>query len=451
MLNTIDTVIAFAVVMTILSLLITILVQMLSAALSLRGKNLANALALTFQTIDPKSAEHAHALAGQILSDPIFSDSIWAAKTRLPGQSKNRHLRILAKAQREIITLTQDLMDNAQDDSKKQKLAQAQGRAQAAWAALQIPARSRPWKFFSFRGMHLGSAIRPGEVYRILHDYSALAPADAVSRGIAPLLVQVSQSLLTTLKNPDQPAAESKDKLRALVDVANLFNRDAQKQAVVDSLADLGATVERATTQAYDRFQRWFGSAQDRAEQWFQINTRGATVFFAVLGAVFLQLDTVEIFHKLRDRPGLVEALVKSAPAVVAQGGKVIVPASAGLPNPPSEETQKLREDMLKDLQGKLTETGFELVPKSFLGRWDEKADEIPGWARKNYPRVGHMFVHLLGMLMTIGLLALGAPFWFNLLKNLMNLRPAMAQLIERRPQSAPALPASPAQPPATS
>src|SRR5436190_14155380 len=71
MLNTIDTIIAFAVIMTILSLLITVVVQMISAALSLRGKNLANALALTFQMIDPKIGDHAHSLAAQILRDPI--------------------------------------------------------------------------------------------------------------------------------------------------------------------------------------------------------------------------------------------------------------------------------------------------------------------------------------------------------------------------------------------
>ena len=82
MLNTLDTVIAFAVIMTVLSLLITLVVQMVSAALSLRGKNLANALALTFQTIDPSIGRYAHSLAAQILRDPIFSDSLWQKKTR---------------------------------------------------------------------------------------------------------------------------------------------------------------------------------------------------------------------------------------------------------------------------------------------------------------------------------------------------------------------------------
>jgi hypothetical protein len=82
MLNTIDTVIAFAVIMTVLSLLITIVVQMVSGAFSLRGKNLANALALTFQTIDPNIGKYANSLAAQILRDPIFSDSVWRKKAR---------------------------------------------------------------------------------------------------------------------------------------------------------------------------------------------------------------------------------------------------------------------------------------------------------------------------------------------------------------------------------
>jgi hypothetical protein len=41
-------------------------------------------------------------------------------------------------------------------------------------------------------------------------------------------------------------------------------------------------------------------------------------------------------------------------------------------------------------------------------------------------------------------LLTLGAPFWFNLLKNLMNLRPAVASLVEKRPTTAPAAPPTP-------
>ena len=95
MLSTLDTIIAFAVIMTVLSLLITIIVQMVSAAFSLRGKNLANALALTFQTVDPTIGGHAYSLAAQILRDPIFSDSVWRKKNRPATNSfHSQHRRL---------------------------------------------------------------------------------------------------------------------------------------------------------------------------------------------------------------------------------------------------------------------------------------------------------------------------------------------------------------------
>src|SRR5215475_8979532 len=116
MLNTIDTVIAFAVIMTVLSLLITILVQMVSAALSLRGKNLANALALTFQTIDPKIGEHAHSLAAQILRDPIFSDSIFRRKNRqrVPPIQPGSKARTLIDAEKDLKKAQEELAANPQ-------------------------------------------------------------------------------------------------------------------------------------------------------------------------------------------------------------------------------------------------------------------------------------------------------------------------------------------------
>src|SRR5262249_38521380 len=217
MLSTLDTIIAFAVIMTVLSLLITIIVQMVSAALSLRGKNLANALALTFQTIDPKIGEQAHSLAAQILRDPIFSDSIFRLKSRqrvptiLPGSKA----QTLINAEKDLKNAQEELAANPQDNAKmaaveeaKKKVADAKSTvtgaennlkaAQEELAAdpsnldkqkvvkngeseldkakteLQIrdvtPNRTNQWSAFSFFKLRdasaLGSAIRPGEIYR---------------------------------------------------------------------------------------------------------------------------------------------------------------------------------------------------------------------------------------------------------------------------------------------
>jgi hypothetical protein len=622
MLNTLDTVIAFAVIMTVVSLLITILVQMVSAALSLRGKNLANALALTFQTIDPRIGEHAHSLAAQILRDPIFSDSILRSKNRpavLPSEKAQAVIELEKKAR----AAEEEFAEDPQNDAKKnaadaanaelaamksevttaqEKLNRAEQQLAAgekntdkqtavdnakaellqAKTKLGIPDvtqnRMQPWGVFSKLrdATALGSAIRPGEIYRLLHDIANLTETEAAVRNVPSDLVKRTVDLLACLKQQDPPAQESNEKLKVIRQVADKFSTPEQRKVVLDSLANFGLTVERATTQAYDRFQRWFGSAQDRSEQWFQTHVRIVTIVCSIGAAFLLQLDTVEIFKKLRDQPKLVEALVKAAPGVIEKGGEILKPSDTpayhayllwlrehplfsldDLPTPADQShytqaleqrvskgantkfplnefakaydtaekaegvakptpgaiakaayeswgqkfpkyklpadydftnatedsvTNDIKELMAKDadnqanpkellqdyanlkdqgtyayeqaqkkafteLQKNLDEAGFDLLPQPFLGRWDKEA--TPPWAHRLAlsPKVALFMAHLLGILATAGLLSLGAPFWFNLLKNLMSLRPAMAGLIEKRPTSAPALPPAPSSP----
>src|SRR5947208_16415507 len=133
MLTTIDTVIAFAVIMTVLSLLITLVVQMVSAAFSLRGKNLANALALTFQTMDPTIGKYAHSMAAQILRDPIFSDPIWRKKVS----------PILDEAAEQFIAADGQLRDarlrSPGDPNRETHINQPANAFQAARQAQSIP------------------------------------------------------------------------------------------------------------------------------------------------------------------------------------------------------------------------------------------------------------------------------------------------------------------------
>jgi hypothetical protein len=430
MLNTIDTVIAFAVIMTVLSLLITIAVQMVSAAFSLRGKNLANALALTFQTIDPNIGQHAHSLAAQILRDPIFSDSMWRRKER----------PILNEAAQKFITAQRKLRDaqlrRADDPNRDSAISKARTEVDAAKQGLTIPEvkpnREKPWGFWTLpwgSALQIANAIRPGEIYRVLHELREMSHEEAQLRDIPAELVDKAGALIAVLQRWDQPAIESRGKLADIAKLSKIFQPDQQK-TVVDALSNFGVTMERATTQAYDRFQRWFGSAQDRAEQWFQIHARVVTITAAILVTVLLQLDTVEIYDKLRDQPKLVEALVKSAPGVLEQGGAVTPEGATA--------SQETRAKAFGNLTAQMKTAGFDIVPPGWFARW--RTESGTWW-----------FNHFFGLLLTAGLLTLGAPFWFNLLKNLMSLRPALANLIEKRPTSAPALPPAPSSPPSPS
>jgi hypothetical protein len=506
MLSTLDTVIAFAVIMTVLSLLITIIVQMVSAAFSLRGKNLANALALTFQTIDPNIGEHAHSLAAQILRDPIFSDSVWCKKNRPALDPK---AQALIAAERKQKQAQRELDENPGDVARDRAATEARAEVQKARLGVEIPAvkanRMKQWGFWMWPwsgATQLGTAIRPGEIYRVLYELDDMSETEAAFHNIPPDLVRKTAGLLAALQDSDHPAMESQAKLRVISNVSQFFKAETQQLAVVNSLANFGATVERATTQAYDRFQRWFGSAQDRAEQWFQMHVRIVTIVFAILTAFLLQLDTGDIYRQLHDQPKLVDALVQSAPGLVEQGGKILdstdtsayhaylfwlekhpsfelkpLPASGTakayhdaleallkeksvkpedtaawlteydeLQTKGAEAFLQSRQKTVNTLKDDIEKTGFTLVPAGFLARWDDPQQSSGFWSR-----LRQFWPHLFGVLATAGLLTLGAPFWFNLLKNLMSLRPAVANLIEKRPTSAPALPATPATPPSSS
>ena len=303
MLQSLDTLIGFVVILLAASLLVTILVQMLSAAFALRGKNLGNAVALTFQSINPEIADEAYALAERILSDPRLSDSTIPRKTV--------------------------------------------GRRPAAGQQL-------PWSWWSlFNGLQLTSAIRPQEIYDVLNEI--VKPAATVKTGTADpadgdnhtvsaksdkeIKPSITVTPATTDKNtgklnsqtakqknwfaknlshqvPDNRLATLAsgilDKLgrsRGMVEaVSKEFSALA---ALLDNVAEPDKSkLANAVTAAQTSFkeisanfkgevaelEKWFNAAQDRAEQWFQMHTRIFTIICGIILAFALQLDAIEIF-----------------------------------------------------------------------------------------------------------------------------------------------------------
>src|SRR4030095_15611231 len=75
MLDSLDTLIAFVLIMLVVSLLITIVVQMCAATLNLRGQNLLSALESAFAAIAPSLQAEKHKLPGYLLKGGLLSDS----------------------------------------------------------------------------------------------------------------------------------------------------------------------------------------------------------------------------------------------------------------------------------------------------------------------------------------------------------------------------------------
>ena len=219
----------------------------------------------------------------------------------------------------------------------------------------------------------------------------------------------------------------------------------------------------------------WTCISQERAQQWVTMHTRILTVIFALLAAFGLQLDTVEIFRHVSSDGAARDKLVAQSAAVASQADRAFRDSNSVLqkayeawpdrtnpsvqaavatikvePNETRESlTRRLRQalasladhngdlksfndtvdrvatDTLKEKAGDYTavkadfdKAGFELFPGSDEGRW--------GYGR--WPAGDRD--HIWGILFSVGLLSLGAPFWYHSLKNLTSLRSTVAQNI---------------------
>jgi hypothetical protein len=390
---------------------------MCSAALSLRGKNLANALALSFQGIDPSLRGEAHQLAARILSDPLLSDS-----TRT---NKDLH------------------------------------------RAVSVVERTTPWHFTDvFCATQLASAVRPEEVYLALQRLATATPSIHGWHDPHERIKQTAKKVLDALVLPETEAAEIQRRLEPFRDVAAEIAEVAVKEKLLELVGNTPANLLTEIDEARVKFDDAFGTAQDRAQQWFQLHTRGLTITASALLALVLQLDLVEIYHFVSTNAVQRAALVGSAAGVIkeadgatdARGGLVkriadawtektgqkvdlvqivhtgqledaLAKASPQFERAEFErvarETTQIyfadQRDKIRDLTQEVSATGFEFFPETYW-RWPSPAGRSAS--------LHNILTHLPGIALCAALLTLGAPYWYNLLKNLTSLRPALAQLV---------------------
>jgi hypothetical protein len=235
---------------------------------------------------------------------------------------------------------------------------------------------------------------------------------------------------------------------------------------------------------ARKKFTAWSCSCQERAQQWFTMHTRVLTIIFAFLAAFGLQLDTIDIFKVVSTNRVIREKLVAQTSAVTAQAEKVLGgsqnviqqaldawrkslkdetarQAVASIEATPGISRNQLRqtvdkaltnsqipgkEDLLADLDKTMDTTALHNLEVNAEAYQQVKPDldqtgfnlfvSDPGW-RWHHGWAADFSPHFLGMLFSAGLLSLGAPFWYNCLKNLTSLRSAVAQSITEEKEAA--------------
>lgn len=417
MLQQIDTAIAFTVVMLMLSLIVMAIVQVVSALTDLRGRNLASGLQNLLRQIEPEFRKPLATLA--------------ESKPTAGGSSQQN-----------------------EPDSREHAAAKTTIAQHIAEIVVRHPAIA-----------HAGTrakAVSQSELLRVLRDLCAEKPA-------AKLHDDAKEKLKALL---DARVPGGPDSMAAAVAVAErlaaqLPDQDAQVKAAVESTF---ATVSKLE----DQLDQWFDTVMDRLSDIFTRKVRLITVVVSVLLVAALQIDSGDILRQIIHSPELRAKLTDMSDAALSQADKLFdnsERASAALadvrknyPNDPKDAQTvaalaKVPPHLTRCVDGRnaLIENTQQLAnAENLLNEFDNACqdrtkqtmgtalDEMRGLridlekTNLNLIPTGiHSFSqwwqayrgrrHLFGVLASILLLSLGAPFWFNALRQLSNLKPAIA------------------------
>lgn len=169
--------------------------------------------------------------------------------------------------------------------------------------------------------------------------------------------------------------------------------------ALIQPVEDLGS--------AQKAIEGWFEDAMDRVTGWFKRRTQVWTVVVAVLVTVLANADTIHVARRLWRDPVLRSAVVEEAKSR-AQKPRPSVSVEYPDPDDPTNPTVTTNE-------GNTVSADEGALLGQVLGWQGSMADNTSrDW-----------FERILGWLLTVLAISLGAPFWFDVLNKFMNIRSA--------------------------
>ena len=189
---------------------------------------------------------------------------------------------------------------------------------------------------------------------------------------------------------------------------------DVQLQKVLLACLDEAGNDLKA---ARENVERWFNDAMDRVSGWYRRKTQLIVLVLALLVTLAVNADTIMIANSLSRDAVLRAAIVAAAQETAKQPPpEAIEPAAeeSGISSRPTDaEAPLTRITQLRDeLQQLQLPIGWSLSngdPRRLPDPYD-----IQGW-----------FMKVLGLLFTTMAVSLGAPFWFDTLSKLINIRAA--------------------------
>ncbi len=190
-----------------------------------------------------------------------------------------------------------------------------------------------------------------------------------------------------------------------------------QSSAPVDP-GDLSKGFVPSPEKFRSALETWYDAYMERVSGWYKRKVRVTVFVMSIIVTVVLRVDSIELVRAVHNDPVLRAALVKVAEREVDKAEEKAMKAARANEASPTEAVPNVNQwDQLDSIRAQVDKIRALDLPIGWRWFKEEKAEvkcEKINW--------GSMF---LGMAATAFALTFGAPFWFDVLKKLVNMRSA--------------------------
>jgi hypothetical protein len=191
-----------------------------------------------------------------------------------------------------------------------------------------------------------------------------------------------------------------------------------------------------------ENIEVWFNNSMERVSGWYKRKTQFVHILLAIGVTLVINVDSVLVVNALSQNQALRESVVAEADAYAKQQAAQTPPGQAPSPGPVVPGTSQSVLERLRTQISQLDlpigwllpgQRGFDPANRDYRG-W-------PGWRRYGtWTQWGTLWIqtirfHLLGWLLTAFAISLGAPFWFDILNKVINIR-SSGKAPEEKPKS---------------
>jgi hypothetical protein len=196
--------------------------------------------------------------------------------------------------------------------------------------------------------------------------------------------------------------------------------------SVADGLLPLIDSAEGNLEKAHRNIEAWYESGMDRVSGWYKRYARRLLLLIGLIVALLCNVDTIQIVTSLAKSSALRRSLSDMATEITQ------TKSFAGVSLDVNSESVKIAEGQLSQFAQRLSSleekglpVGFSCLSINSLQPVESSlANIVEGcWNNVSATLAGAWVLKIIGWLITALAVSLGAPFWFDLLNRLVDIR----------------------------